>query len=401
MDQDSIHSQEAQAAQDGKKEKSRRPPNTAFRQQRLKAWQPILTPKTVLPLFFAVGVIFAPLGGLLLWASSQVQEMSIEYQHCTRDATNDFTTIPSKYVSSHFKNATTPSQVPQWRTRNQTIAYHNGLVNIDTPICTLRFYIPDDLAPPVLLYYQLTNFYQNHRRYVKSFDQDQLKGDFVDNNTISNSDCDPLRLGEDGKAYYPCGLIANSLFNDTFSSPRLLNAGNDAEAVNYTMVTNGTAWASDRDLYKQTSYTVDQVVPPPNWRMMYPEYSNDIPIPDIHEWEAFHVWMRTAGLPAFSKLALRNDTATMQSGQYEMDIYDYFPVNEYHGTKSVLFSTRTIMGGKNPFLGIAYIVVAGVCIVLGALFTATHLIKPRKLGDHTYLSWNNDQPSTATTTGRA
>jgi hypothetical protein len=38
----------------------------------LKAWQPILTPKTVLPLFFIVGVIFAPIGGLLLYASAQV-----------------------------------------------------------------------------------------------------------------------------------------------------------------------------------------------------------------------------------------------------------------------------------------------------------------------------------------
>lgn len=46
------------------------------------------------------------------------------------------------------------------------------------------------------------------------------------------------------------------------------------------------------------------------------------------------------------------------------------------------------MGGRNPFLGIAYIVVGSVCILLGAVFTATHLIKPRKLGDHTYLSWN-------------
>lgn len=35
------------------------------------------------------------------------------------------------------------------------------------------------------------------------------------------------------------------------------------------------------------------------------------------------------------------------------------------------------MGGKNPFLGIAYVVVGGICIVLGALFTALHLIKPR------------------------
>jgi hypothetical protein len=32
-----------------------------------------LTPKTVLPLFFIVGVIFAPIGGLLLYASAQVR----------------------------------------------------------------------------------------------------------------------------------------------------------------------------------------------------------------------------------------------------------------------------------------------------------------------------------------
>jgi hypothetical protein len=57
---------------DKKKPKSRKPPNTAFRQQRLLAYAPILTPKTVLPLFFVVGIIFGPIGGLLLYASSKV-----------------------------------------------------------------------------------------------------------------------------------------------------------------------------------------------------------------------------------------------------------------------------------------------------------------------------------------
>lgn len=60
-----------------------------------------------------------------------------------------------------------------------------------------------------------------------------------------------------------------------------------------------------------------------------------------------------------------------------IEICTDFPVNDYDGTKSILLSTRTIMGGKNPFLGIAYIVVGGLCLLLGALFTATHLIKPR------------------------
>jgi hypothetical protein len=40
----------------------------------------------------------------------------------------------------------------------------------------------------------------------------------------------------------------------------------------------------------------------------------------------------------------------------------YCPVSEYEGTKAILISTRTVLGGKNPFFGIAYVVVGGICV---------------------------------------
>lgn len=392
---ESVDEQDPHRHPENKKPK-KRPANTAFRQQRLKAWQPILTPKSVLPLFFIIGTIFAPLGGVLIWASSQVQEIVIDYSACKDQAPLAPTTSPiTDNVKATF-NSKKQTAVPTWSRKIIDTGEPGGK---NTTVCTLLFEIPETMHQPVYLYYRLTNFYQNHRRYVQSMDLDQLMGKPLDNGTISSSTCDPLRIDPDtGKAYYPCGLIANSIFNDTIQNPVLL--GTDASNTTYNMTNKGIAWASDKDVYKKTQYQNWQVMPPPNWRERYPDgYTDENPIPNINEDEEFMVWMRTAGLPTFSKLARRNDTSPMTAGIYSIEIYDYFPVTEYSGTKSILISTRTVMGGKNPFMGIAYVVVGGICIMLGALFTIAYLVKPRKLGDHTYLTWNNEQ-STAAATGR-
>ncbi|EEU45041.1 uncharacterized protein NECHADRAFT_69306 [Fusarium vanettenii 77-13-4] len=412
---DSIDSNDGPKQPD--KKKSRRPANTAFRQQRLKAWQPILTPKTVLPLFFTIGIIFAPIGGLLLYASAQVQELRLDYTHCTEDAPKlsrdggGYGAMPGDNVQTAFKSSNRSVNAMWARETNITVTLDNGVRVNETNRCHLKFTLPEEMGPPVLFYYHLTNFYQNHRRYVLSFDSDQLKGKARSYSDIKNGDCGPL-YGDSklSKPYYPCGLIANSMFNDTYYSPELVTVPASSRSKNdtwtYDMKTTNIAWGSDRDLYGNTSYKPDDVIPPPNWQKRYPDnYTTKNPPPNLKEWEAFHVWMRTAGLPTFSKLYQRNDTVAMWAGTYELQIDDHFPANKYEGTKSIIITTKTVMGGRNPFLGIAYVVVGGVCILLGAVFTVTHLIRPRKLGDHTYLSWNNapgakSGPSTAVASGR-
>merc|ERR1719421_1766368 len=98
---------------------------------------------------------------------------------------------------------------------------------------------------PVFVYYELNNFYQNHRRYVKSLDVEQLMGDTSDPPTAGQ--CDPLSkeadcYGDDMDQdchLNPCGLIANSLFNDVISEPTVTR-GSDAVDIDWSE--SGIAW---------------------------------------------------------------------------------------------------------------------------------------------------------------
>lgn len=214
---------------------------------------------------------------------------------------------------------------PQWSRKSINATYTSPNVTLLTDVCSLRFDIENDLTPPILMYYRLSNFYQNHRRYVKSFDQEQLNGKVRSASQITAGDCSPLTTDDNNKPYYPCGLIANSIFNDTLHNPQFLNpTDGSSDPTNYTMSDTGIAWSSDKDLYKVSAYSVNDVVPPPNWRKRYGDaYSDTNPLPDLNADEAFQVWMRTAGLPTFSKLALRQDdkTQTMFRGRYQVDIW--------------------------------------------------------------------------------
>ncbi|KAI0048243.1 Lem3/Cdc50 [Auriscalpium vulgare] len=385
----------------------KRPANTAFKQQRLKAWQPILTPKTVLPTLFIIGILFAPIGGLLVWGSSrvrsaplsrsltlthpQVSEITIDYTDC------DSLTPSADHQSAESQLVDVPHYNYRLRSSESGAAYSGPkyafIQNSSAPDsaqnqCIVQFDIPYNIDHTVLLYYKLTNFFQNHRRYVQSYDPGQLKGDHRTVSDLKDGNCKPVAHVGD-KVIYPCGIIANSLFNDTFSNLTLLNPPDGASST-YDFSEQGIAWPGEAKKYKSPpGYNISEIIPPPNWAKQFPDgYTTDNPPPDLHTNEHFQNWMRTAGLPTFTKLFGRNDNDQLVKGRYEIVINMNYPVRPYSGTKSLVISTVTWIGGKNPFLGWAYVAAASLFVALAVAGTIRHVLKPRRLGDMSLLSWN-------------
>ncbi|GME89838.1 hypothetical protein B5S28_g4254 [[Candida] boidinii] len=368
------------SVQPEEKKKSHRPAENAFRQQKLKAYHPILTPKTIIPLLLAIAVVFIPLGAGMLYGANRVEELVIDYTYCESNAsTNAFSDIPEEYYDYYFHTPMTIT--PKWKySINESETYED-----ERGLCEIQFQIPNDIGPSVYLFYRLKNFYANHRRYVKSFSEDQLHGTAASLSLIKDTvgqNCEPLSTDENGKKIYPCGLIANSLYNDTYTSPVGVNGTSD-----YDMTREGIAWATNKNRFKMTKYNASEVVPPPNWIKSYPDGYTEENMPDISTWYEFQNWMAPSALALFSKMVLRNDHDKMVAGTYQITAGLHFPVTPYDGRKYIYLSTRSVTGGKNPFLGIAWIVGGAICLVLSLAFLIVNILHPRKLGDVNHLSW--------------
>ncbi|KAK5816769.1 ligand-effect modulator 3 family [Linnemannia elongata] len=365
-----------------------RPPNTSFKQQRLKAWQPILTAKSVLPTFFILGILFAPLGGLLLWRNGQVTEMSFEYTDCTDALT--WTEVPDvNFVHSSVVGLTKPTYMIS--NASQTVdpapgspaePYVYGVQR-----CTVNLTIPADFPPPVMMYYKLTNFFQNHRKYTKSLDYKQLNG--VPASVAELNSRKGCNITSE-VPIYPCGLIANSMFNDTIYG--LTARDSTPPVTDYIFKANKIASPADKGKYAKYGYPdLSAIDPPPNWRRRYPneKYSAAFPPPDISTDEHFQVWMRTAGWSTFLKTYGRG-TEVLPAGNYQLLIDMNFPIKTYGGKKYIVISSVGAIGGRNSFLGIGYIVVAVICAGLGVIFTAFHIARPRIIGDHSKISFGGE-----------
>lgn len=324
----------------------------------MPAWQPILTAGTVLPTFFVIGVAFVAVGAGLFYFSNEVLEYHKDYTDC-------------KSIDDVAKTCA------------EILSETNDTSSINCK-CVETIEVDINMEGPVYMYYGLTNFYQNHRRYVKSRDDSQLLGN-IEN--PPNNDCDPYKTDSNGKNIVPCGAIANSLFSDNI---KLTYVGNDTTVTTtpVNLIRKGIAWDSDKR-YKFKNPTVpegqtleevlkEKTAKPPEWKKNLWELDTEDEQNNGLQNEDLIVWMRTAAFPNFRKLYRKIDhdgyfKDGLPKGNYTMEIDYNFKVKQFSGTKTIYLSQTSILGGKNPFLGIAYIVVGCICLIMGIVFLVIHL----------------------------
>ncbi|XP_052208156.1 ALA-interacting subunit 3 [Diospyros lotus] len=321
---------------------SKRPKYSKFTQQQLPACKPILTPKWVISAFMLVSIVFIPIGVASLFASRDVVEIIDRY---------DTDCIPQASRSNKVKYIQTEGD----KTCNRTLR------------------VPKRMKHPIYVYYQLDNFYQNHRRYVKSRSDEQLKDKKSENET---SGCDPEDKSH-GLPIVPCGLIAWSLFNDTYSLSR------NNQPLNITK--KGISWKSDRE------HKFGKDVFPKNFQSGAIIGGKNLSInTPLSDQEDLIVWMRTAALPTFRKLYGKIEVDLEENEQIHVVLHNNYNTYSFDGKKKLVLSTTSWLGGKNDFLGIGYLTVGGLCFFLAMVFTIVYLVKPRRLGDPSYLSWNRN-----------
>eukprot|EP00002_Diphylleia_rotans_P016383 TRINITY_DN3182_c1_g1_i1.p1 TRINITY_DN3182_c1_g1~~TRINITY_DN3182_c1_g1_i1.p1 ORF type:complete len:331 (+),score=69.49 TRINITY_DN3182_c1_g1_i1:45-1037(+) len=210
---------------------------------------------------------------------------------------------------------------------------------------SINFSVPG-MHPPVYVYYELSNYYQNHRRYVRSRNDDQLAGEIVDS-AKALEDCEPLLNGPEklsGAAdfYNPCGLIAASWFSDSFE----LNRG--PQSINIDR--SGISWEGDRE---------ERFQRPEEYVGQYPSDALGRWSVDTFEDESFMVWMRAAGLPRFRKLYGIITEELTKDHTYTVHISNNFRVDSFDGKKAIVFATAgEYTGGPNAML----LGLAAVCL---------------------------------------
>lgn len=97
----------------------------------------------------------------------------------------------------------------------------------------------------------------------------------------------------------------------------------------------------------------------------------------LSDQEDLIVWMRTAALPTFRKLYGKIESDLEANDEIDILIENNYNTYEFGGKKRMVLSTTTWIGGKNPFIGMAYLFIGGISLLCAIGFILLYVIKPR------------------------
>ena len=293
------------------KEKYDKLKNSKFYQQKMLGWRPLPTISCITIIFVCFAIFFIIMGIIILVFTAQVKELKFKYD---------------PYEKIHYD-------------------YDNIDININ-----------EDMKKPVMIYYQVDGIIQNHRFYMDSKSDKQLKGEEEDD-LKKNKICENAQTKEDipwqNNGDYgnddianPCGLIAKTYFNDEFSNWRL----ND-DRLEEELEEKGIAYQSDIDTY--------------------------VGVKDNENLgEHFLVWMRPSPFSNPRKLWGRINKDIKRNSRLEFSFNPDYNYNR--GSRYIILSTRNIFGGKSMFLGICYIIAGGLSLMASVIFITTYSSFHRK-----------------------
>jgi hypothetical protein len=308
-------------------------------------------------------VIFLFIGVGVLTASRKIWNFETDYTHCVAQ---------SVLVNKERKDVTS------WNKSCADLLY-KSYQNASSLRCQCidEFTITADTPEPVFFYYGFRGYYQNYRQYVRSRDDKQLLGRGLNHETP----CGSLAIDNTDREIAPCGLIAESLFNDSFTLVKSAALADE----HIRMDGEGIAWSTDvRDKFRNPPGDLKEAfkntAAPGSW----PDYD----VTSIggggnkqgYENEDLIVWMRTMATPDWRKLH-RILHAPLKGGNYKLTIEYNYPSTIFEGRKFYFFTTTTYFGGGNATLSTYFFITGVVYIVLGFLLIACHARYPRKLGD--------------------
>lgn len=159
---------------------SKRPRYTKLTQQELDACKPVLDATWATFIFFAITLIMVPVGAVCLVYGLRPVEYDARYD--TKCAEFHL----GKGYSNH--NATNDWL---WKYQKHDNVTGRNSINVSALSCTVTISVTANMQKPIFVYYELDGVYQNHRRYVRSRSDVQLKGDKISDPATQLAACQP------------------------------------------------------------------------------------------------------------------------------------------------------------------------------------------------------------------